>query len=97
MWDIPLNRSRDMERRVSIREANLGLSSYIKAVENGDEVVITKRGRPVARLVPERQGKRKLTAKQQAALRRMQELAKKGLDLGPNPWPGRDALYDRGK
>lgn len=39
-------------RTVSIYEAKTQLSALIQAVEAGEEVVITNRNRPVARLVP---------------------------------------------
>lgn len=35
---------------VGIRELKNGLSSYIERVRGGDEIIITDRGRPVARL-----------------------------------------------
>ncbi|MGH6945006.1 MAG: type II toxin-antitoxin system Phd/YefM family antitoxin [Geminicoccaceae bacterium] len=37
---------------VSIYEAKTRLSALLQAVEKGEEVVITNRNRPVARLVP---------------------------------------------
>ena len=37
---------------VAITEAKTRLSALIQAVERGEEVVITNRNRPVARLVP---------------------------------------------
>ena len=37
---------------VSIHEAKARLSALIQAVERGEEVVITNRSRPVARLIP---------------------------------------------
>ena len=37
---------------VSIYEAKTHLSALIQAVERGEEIVITNRNRPVARLVP---------------------------------------------
>jgi prevent-host-death family protein len=37
---------------VGIREAKIELSKIIKRVKNGGEVVITDRGRPVAKIVP---------------------------------------------
>jgi prevent-host-death family protein len=37
---------------VSIYEAKTKLSSLLQAVERGEDVVITNRNRPVARLVP---------------------------------------------
>lgn len=38
--------------KASIAEAKAHLSSLISQVKNGEEVVITDRGKPVARLVP---------------------------------------------
>jgi prevent-host-death family protein len=39
-------------RSAGIREARQDLTSLLEDVRNGREVVITERGRPVARLVP---------------------------------------------
>jgi prevent-host-death family protein len=39
-------------RRASISEVKNGLSSYVDLVREGEIVVITDRGRPVAQLVP---------------------------------------------
>lgn len=39
-------------KTVSIANAKLQLSALIAAVESGQEVRITRRGKPVARLVP---------------------------------------------
>jgi prevent-host-death family protein len=39
-------------RRAGVREARQDLTSLIEEVRKGREVVITQRGRPVARLVP---------------------------------------------
>ena len=39
-------------RKAGIREARQNLSALIEDVRKGREVVITDRGRPVARLVP---------------------------------------------
>ena len=40
-----------MKQQVSLREANQHFSRYIEAVERGEEIIITRRGRPVARIV----------------------------------------------
>ncbi len=40
-------------RTVNLAEAKAGLSALLDAVEAGEEVVITRRGRPVARLIRE--------------------------------------------
>ena len=39
-------------RFVTAREANQGFSNILKQAEQGDPVVITRRGRPVAMLIP---------------------------------------------
>jgi prevent-host-death family protein len=39
-------------RTVSAREANQSFSKLLQAVVEGEEVVITRRGKPVARLAP---------------------------------------------
>lgn len=42
--------------RVGMHEAKSNLSKLVERVEAGEEIVITRRGEPAARLVPERQG-----------------------------------------
>jgi len=41
-----------MQSRVGIREAKINLSKYLKFVKNGNEVILTDRGRPVGKIVP---------------------------------------------
>lgn len=36
-----------MKQHISLREANQHLSRYIDAVEHGDEIIITRRSKPV--------------------------------------------------
>lgn len=43
-------------KHVGIFEAKTNLSSLIEEVERGGEIVITRHGKPVARLVRERKG-----------------------------------------
>jgi antitoxin (DNA-binding transcriptional repressor) of toxin-antitoxin stability system len=43
-------------RTVNLAEAKAGLSALLDAVEAGEEVVITRRGQPVARLIRETGG-----------------------------------------
>lgn len=54
-------------------EAKTRLSSLLDRVANGEEVVITKHGRPIARLVPERTIDR---TRVDAAITKLKELAK---------------------
>ena len=82
-----------MQQQVSLREANQHLSRYVKDVEQGQEIVITRRGQPVARLVPvERE--RRLSAEQSAALERTRQRMRRGYDLGGR-MPLRDELHER--
>lgn len=41
-----------MSKQVNVYEAKTQLSKLLEQVEGGDEVVIARHGRPVARLVP---------------------------------------------
>lgn len=41
-------------RQVSVAEAKAQLSSLLDAVEGGEPVVITRRGKPIAEMVPRR-------------------------------------------
>ena len=82
-----------MELRVTLREANQHLSRYIRAVESGDVVVITRRGRPVARIIPELV-QRELTPEQVEARERTRRRMAAGYPLGGRPID-RDALHER--
>ncbi|MGO4125216.1 type II toxin-antitoxin system Phd/YefM family antitoxin [Inquilinus sp. YAF38] len=76
---------------ITLREANQGFAEMIRAVESGQEFVITRRGEPVARVVPVSR-RRVLTPSQQAALERTRARMAQGFELGG--WPGRDAIYN---
>jgi prevent-host-death family protein len=45
-------------RSAGVREARHDLTSLLDDVRKGRDVIITERGRPVARLVPVKRGKR---------------------------------------
>lgn len=81
-----------MQHQISLREANQNLSQLIKNVEKGEELVITRRGKPVARLVPVA-AERKLSPAQLAALERTRERMRRGHDLGGR-MPSRDEIYE---
>ena len=55
-----------MSKTISLREANQAFARCIREVEAGEEYVITRKGEPVARLVPV-SGHRVLTPEQEAA------------------------------
>ncbi len=82
-----------MQHQISLREANQHLSRYIKTVEQGQELVITRRGKPVAKLIPVAV-KRQLSPEQMAALERTRERMRLGRDLGGR-MPPRDELHGR--
>jgi prevent-host-death family protein len=83
-----------MRKSVSAREANQHFSRILRDVEAGAEVVVTRRGQPVARIVPEpSSGERRLTAEQEAAHARSMERLRRGWDLGGGKF-SRDELYD---
>lgn len=79
-------------KTVSAREANHRFAELLSEVETkGSGFTVTKRGRPVARIVPVEAAPRRLTPEQEAALAR---LLSTGWNLG-GVWNGRDELYDR--
>lgn len=82
-----------MSETVTLRDANQKFAALVRAVESGKEFVITRRGRPVAKLSPVR-AERVLTPSQKAALRRSLKRMRKGWDLGAGPLD-RDAIHER--
>jgi prevent-host-death family protein len=82
-----------MSRIVTLREANQNFARCIREVEAGEELIITRNGTPVARLVPASR-RRVLTERQLAALERLREIANEGWPIGAGPLD-RDALHER--
>jgi prevent-host-death family protein len=83
-----------MSKTITLSDANRAFSRCIREVEAGEEFVVTRRGRPVARIVPVRK-KRVLTREQEAARARTLERMKKGWGLGVEFPLDRDALHER--
>ena len=54
---------------MSLAHAKAHLSELLNAVEAGEEVVITRHGRPIARVVPANQPKERLPLQRLAKLR----------------------------
>lgn len=80
-------------RTVSAREANQSFSKLLQTVVEGEEVVITRRGKPVARLTPIEGIAR--DADREAEIDRIIAQFREGVDLGePVSWT-RDELYGR--
>ena len=82
-----------MRHQISLREANQHLSRYIKRVEQGEDLVITRRGKPVARIVPVA-AKPELGPEQLEALARTRDRMRPGRDLGGR-MPSRESLHER--
>ena len=83
-----------MQRSVSAREANQQFSRILRDVEAGAETVVTRRGQPVARIVPAQSSlERRLTPEQEAAHARSMARLRKGWVLGGGRF-SRDDLYD---
>jgi len=82
-----------MQQQISIREANQHFTHYVKLVENGDEVIITRHNIPIARLtrIPLQKS---LAPKQLEARARILILMQEGLSLGGQPID-RDSLHER--
>jgi prevent-host-death family protein len=75
-------------------EAKNRLSNLLERVEKGEEIVITRRGKPVARLVPFGKGRDVEAAR--AAGRDLRALAKE-LKLGPFDWEEWKRYRDEGR
>jgi prevent-host-death family protein len=63
--------------RIGIYDARSKLSELIERVQSGEEVVLTRHGEPVARLVPEKRRQKRSRA---ATVARIRALARK-LDI----------------
>ena len=82
------------ETTLSLREANQGFARYVREVEGGAAFVITRKGAPVARLVPYADAAGRLTPDQQAARARTRARTAAGWPLNAGPLD-RDALHER--
>ena len=79
-------------RTVTAREANQSFSKLLRDVAAGEEVVITLRGKPVARLEPV--GQPIESPEREAVIRRMVERMRRGIPLGGRPFT-RDEMHER--
>ncbi len=61
-----------MKKVAKVSELKASLSQYLAQVKRGEEVIVTERGKPVARLVPIPRG-------EHAEPERMKELARRGV------------------
>lgn len=81
-------------KTVSAREANQSFSKLLAAVEAGEEIAITKRGRRIAEILPPRSAREGASKAKEAAIRRMLAKVRKGVDLGGLTFT-RDEAYER--
>jgi prevent-host-death family protein len=81
-------------KEIGAFEAKNRLGTLLDWVEQGEEVVITRRGKAVARLVPE--GSRFNREEAREAARRIRERAAK-MKLGPFDWAEWKAYRDEGR
>lgn len=79
-------------RTVSARDANQRFSKLLAEAEQGKDVVITKRGRPVARLVAYRHEKSEKDRK--TALAELMKLLDRGIPMGGRRFT-RDEMHER--
>jgi prevent-host-death family protein len=79
-------------KTVSAREANQSFSKLLGEAAGGEEVIITKRGKPVARLVPMEKGGS--DEERQRAIERMVKRMRRGVKLGGRPFT-RDEMHER--
>jgi prevent-host-death family protein len=69
---------------IGVREAKINLSKLLKRVQNGQEVIITDRKKPVGKIVP-------VSSKNLSLLARIEKLEEQGL-LDPLPAKRRKTL-----
>ena len=84
-----------MSEIVSARDANHHFAQLLRQVEAGKEFVVTRNGKPVARIIPEpaTDGARRLTIAQENALEASLAWLRRGWPLGIGRID-RDDLYD---
>jgi len=82
-----------MQQQIPIRDVNQHLSRYIDIVESGNEIIITRRGKPVARLSAVREP-HTLTKEQQEARQRTLKRMETGFSLGGESFD-REAAHER--
>lgn len=82
-------------REMSVREANQNFSQVIAAAEQGETIIITKNGKPVAKVSPQPADKRD-DPEWQAAFAALKASLESKKPLGkPLPKFDRDSLYER--
>ena len=90
LWRMP-----PVTKTITLRQANQAFARCVREVEAGEEYLITRNGKPVARLVSAASDQsRRLSAAQEAALARTRARMAKGWPIGAGVLD-RDALHER--
>jgi prevent-host-death family protein len=79
-------------RSVSAREANQQFARILGEAASGEEIVITRRGQPVAVLSPYRAPA--MTPEREAAIEQLLEMMRRGIVRGARRF-SRDEIYER--
>ncbi len=87
-----LHRVLAMVQSISARDANQHFSDILGRAARGEKIVITRRGEPVAQLMPYNASS--LTQGQNGSWDRLMAMLEQGLPLGGDTFD-RDELYDR--
>jgi len=82
-----------MSQIISLREFNHHIADYVKAAEEGEKVIITRRGKPIAQLTSVEKTK-KLSSNQMQAWNELKEWMDKGLKSKGKRLT-RDELHER--
>lgn len=82
-----------MKQLVSLREFNHHLAQYIHSIEQGNEVIVTRRGKPIVTMIPFKKVIQ-LTRQQQKSRKNLSSIMKKGLSLKGKVF-SRDSLHER--
>ena len=80
-------------RSISAREANQAFSRILGEAEAGEEIVITRRGKPVTTLRPFWQAE--MTPEKRAAVEKAIAMMRQGLPLGATRPFTRDEMHER--
>lgn len=77
--------------KIAMKEAKARLTELVRRAEQGEEVVLTRHGQPVARVIAERRPVD--VERRRVAIARIQESARKKVRPGPSAARAADYLY----
>lgn len=84
-----------MQYQITLRDANQNFSHYIKEVESGNVIIITRHGKAIAKITPIRE-KKVLTEEQKKSRVLALSMMSKGLNLGlKGKKIDRDSIHER--